>query len=144
MGKTKDLISGLGLDVLQKSGKDPYAVCLKGVGTDSIFCGGCSNWVHKRCSGISGHLKPDHSSRCKWRTGQARLIDGRPMTEFTVGREKLEVVASFCYLEDLSSGGGCELTSITRCHVAWGKFNELMSVLNSRRFCKGTLGPDSI
>ena len=47
MGKTKDLISGLGLDVLQKSGKDPCGVCVKGVGTNSIFCGGCSSWIHK-------------------------------------------------------------------------------------------------
>ena len=53
MGKTKVLISGLGLNVLQKSGKDPCAMCLKGAGTNSIFCGGCSSWVHKECSGIS-------------------------------------------------------------------------------------------
>ena len=39
MGKTKALISGPGLNVLQKSGKDPCSMCLKGVGTYSIFCG---------------------------------------------------------------------------------------------------------
>ena len=37
MGKTKVLISGPGLDVLQKSDKDLCGVCLKGVGTDSNF-----------------------------------------------------------------------------------------------------------
>ena len=44
MGKTKVLISGPGLDVLPKSGKDPCSMCLKGVGINSIFCGGCSSW----------------------------------------------------------------------------------------------------
>ena len=68
-------------------------------------------------------------------TRQARPEDDRPMTEVTEGRAKLEVVPSSCYLGDcLSSGGCCELDSITRCHVAWGKFNELLSVLTSRSF----------
>ena len=135
MGKTKVLISGPNLDVLQKSGKYPCAVCLKGVGTNSIFCGGCSSWVHKKCSGVPGPLKPDPNFRCKRCTGQARPIDGRPLTEVTVGTEQLEVVPSFCYLGDtLSSGGGCELASITRCRVAWGKFHELLPILTSRSF----------
>ena len=34
LGKTKVLISGLGLDAFQKYGKDPCGVCLKGVGTN--------------------------------------------------------------------------------------------------------------
>ena len=37
MGKTTVLISGPGLDVLQKSGKYPCGVCLMGAGTNSIF-----------------------------------------------------------------------------------------------------------
>ena len=61
MGKTKVLISGPGLDVLQKSCKDPCAVCLKGVGTNSILHGGCSIWVQEKYSGTSGPLKPDPS-----------------------------------------------------------------------------------
>ena len=43
MGKTKVLISGLGLDVLQNSRKDPFGVCFKGIGTNCIFCGDCSS-----------------------------------------------------------------------------------------------------
>ena len=39
MGKSKVLISGPWLNVLQKSGKDPCCMCLKGVSTNSIFCG---------------------------------------------------------------------------------------------------------
>ena len=120
MGKTKVLMSGLGLSVLQKSSKDPCGVCLKGVGTNFIFCGGCVRWIHKNCSGIPSRLKSDASFMCK-RIGQDRPRDGRLMTEVTLGQEKLEVVPSFCYLGDcLSSGGGHELTSIKRYHVAWG------------------------
>ena len=38
----------------------------------------------------------------------------RPQSEVQVGPDKLEVVASFCYLgEMLSAGGGCEITVTT-------------------------------
>ena len=101
IGKTKVVISGL--DMLQKSVKDPCGVCLKGVSTNSSFCGGCSSWIHKKCGGIPGCLKFDISSRCKPCTGQARPIDSILMTEVTVGQEALKVVPSFCYLGDCLS-----------------------------------------
>ena len=41
MGKTKIMVSGIDLDLLKKSGKDPCGVCQKGIGTNAIFCGGC-------------------------------------------------------------------------------------------------------
>ena len=56
MKKTKFMVSCVDLDVLQKSGKYPCAVCCKGVGNDSIECSQCKLWVHKRCSGITGRL----------------------------------------------------------------------------------------
>ena len=76
--------------------KDPRAVCLKGVYGNN-FCGGCYSWDHKRSSGIPDPLRPDSSWRCKQCTGQARPVDGRPIPE---GREKLQLVALFCYLRD--------------------------------------------
>ena len=140
MGKTKVLISGPGLDVLQKSGKDPYGMCSNGAGSNSIFCGG-SNWIHKKCSGVPGSLKSDPSYRWKQYKGQARPIDGRPMTEVTEGEEKLEVVPSFCYHRDcLSPGSGCQLATITSCRVTWGKFNKLLPVLTSRSFTTTSRG----
>ena len=49
-------------------------------------------------------------SRCQ---GTVRPIDGRPQDEVQVVSDKLEVVASFCYLGDmLSAAGGYELSSI--------------------------------
>ena len=49
MGKTKVMILGKDLHTLQTSGKDPCTVCRKSVGKNSIFCSGCSFWVHKKC-----------------------------------------------------------------------------------------------
>ena len=59
MSKTKFMISGVGLDVLDKSGKYPCAVCRKNVGSNVIICSICKLWVHKRCSDIKTALKED-------------------------------------------------------------------------------------
>ena len=40
-GKTKVMICGTGLDLLQSSGEYPWAVCHTGVGNNSIYCNGC-------------------------------------------------------------------------------------------------------
>ena len=110
-GKTKIMICGTGLDLLQSSGEFPCAVCRTGVGSNSIFCKGCKHWVHKKCSGLK-RLTEDPDYRCTRCQGTARPLNGRPQREVQVGSEKLEVVASFCYLGDmLSTAGGCELST---------------------------------
>ena len=70
---------------------------LCGVGSNSIFCNGCKYWVHKKCSGLK-HLTKDPDYRCTQCQGTARPLDGRQQREVQVGPDKLEVVASFCYL----------------------------------------------
>ena len=134
MGKTKIMESGINLDVLKKSGKYPCGVYQSGVGSsNAIFCGGCKRWVHKKCSGIKGPLRPDPEFRCARCLGTARAIDEREVSEVEVGNEKLEVVPEFCYLGDmLSAGGGCELAAITCCKCAWGKFRQLLPLLTNR------------
>ena len=133
MGKTKIMESGINLDVLKKSAKYFCGVCQSGVGSsNAIFCGGCKRWVHKKCSGIKGPLRPDPEFRCARCLGTARAIDEREVSEAEVGNEKLEVVPDFCYLGDmLSAGGGCELAAITRCKCAWGKFRQLLPLLTN-------------
>ena len=82
---------------------------------------------------------PDY--RCARCVGNARPIDGRPQSEVQVGPDKLEVVASFCYLGDmLSAGGGCEITVTTRVKIAWKKFRELLPVLTSSHLSNKTRG----
>ena len=49
MGKTKILVSGINLDLMnKKSGKDPCGVCQTGVGSNALFNGGCKRWGHKK------------------------------------------------------------------------------------------------
>ena len=139
-GKTKVMICGTGLDLLQSSGEYPCAVCRTGVGNNSIYCNGCKLWVHKKCSGLQ-RLTPNPDYRCARCMGNARPIDGRPQSEVQVGPDKLEVVASFCYLGDmLSAGGGCEMAVTTRVKTAWKKFRELLPVLTSRHLSYKTRG----
>ena len=129
-GKTKIMICGMGLD----------AICRTGVGSNSIFCNGCKHWVHKKCSGLK-HLTKEPDYRCTRCRGTARPLDGRPQKEVQVGPDKLEVVASFCYLGDmLSAAGGCELSTTTRVKTSWKKFKDLLPVLSSRHLSFKTCG----
>ena len=48
-GKTKVIICGTGLDLLQSSGEYPRT----GVGNNSIYCNGCKLWVHKNAAGYN-------------------------------------------------------------------------------------------
>ena len=119
--KTKIMICGTGLDLLQSSGEFPCAVCRTGVDSNSIFCNGCKHWVHKKCSGLKGLTKdPEYrSTQCQ---GTAHPLDGRPQREVQVGHDKLEVVASFCYLGDmLSAAGSYELATTSHVKTSWKK-----------------------
>ena len=139
-GKTKIMICSTGLDLLQSSGEFPCTVCRTGVGSNSIFCNGCKHWVHKKCSGLK-RLKKDPDYRCTRCQGTARPLDGRPQKEVQVGPDKLEVVASFCYLGDmLSAAGGCEISTTTSVKTAWKKFKVLLPVLSSRHLSFKTRG----
>ena len=96
--------------------------------------------MHKKCSGLKRLTKdPDYRwTQCQ---GTARPLDGRPQKEVQVGPDKLEVVASFCYLGDmLSAAGGCEVSTTTRVKTAWKKFKELLPVLSSRHLSFKTCG----
>ena len=73
--------------------------------------------------------------------GNARTIDSRPQNEVQVGPDKLEAVASFCYLGDmLSADEGCEIAVTTRVKTACKKFRELLPVLTSRHLSYKTRG----
>ena len=86
MGKTKIMESGINLDVLRKSEKYPCGVCLTGVGrTNAIQCDGCKCWVHKKCSGIKGHLLRESEFTCARCLGTAKAIDGRHSLGVEVG-----------------------------------------------------------
>ena len=86
----------------------------------------------RNASGLK-HLKKDPDYRCTRCQGTACLLDDRPQKEVQVGSDKLEVVASVCYLGNmLSAAGGCELSTTARVKTAWKKFKDLLPVLSSR------------
>ena len=90
------------------------AVCRTGVDSNRIICNGCKHWVHKKCSWIKC-LAKDPDYRCTQCQGTACPLESRPHREVQVGPDKLEVVASFCYLGDmLSAADSCELPTTTR------------------------------
>ena len=139
-GKTKIMICGTGLDLLRSSREFQCAVCHTGVGSNSIFYEGCKHWVHKKCSGLK-RLTEDPDYRCTRCQRTARPLDSRPQREVQVRPDKLEVVASFCYLVDmLSAAGGCELSTTTHVKTAWKKSKELKPVLSSRHLSFETRG----
>ena len=95
--------------------------------------------MHKKCNGLK-RLTEDPDYRCTRCQGTACPVDGRPQREVQIGPDKLEVVASFCYLGDmLSAAGGCE-PSTTRVKNAWKRFKELIPVLSSRHLSFKTRG----
>ena len=114
------------------------APCRTGVGSNSIFCNSCKHWVHKKCRGLK-RLKKDPDYR--WCQGTACPLDGRPQKKVQGGPDKLEVVASFCYLGDmLSAAGCCEHSTTTRVKTAWNKFKDLLPVLSSHHLSFKTRG----
>ena len=118
----KIMICGTGLDLLQSSGKFPCTVCHTGVGGNKIFCNSCKHWVLKKCSGLK-RLTKDPDYRCTRCQGTACSLKGRQQKEVQVGPDKLEVVASFCYLGDmLSAAGGYELSTTTHVKTAWKRW----------------------
>ena len=128
--KTKIMICGTGLDRLQSSDEFPCAVCRTGAGSNSIFCNDFKHWVHKKCSGLKRWQRTLITDVYGTRELHAPwMADYRGVQ---VGPDKLEVVASFCYLGDmLSAAGGCELSTTTHVKTAWNKFKEQLPVLSS-------------
>ena len=60
-GKTKVMICGTGLDLLQSSGQYPCTVCRTGVGNNSIYCNACirnaagyKDWHQNLIIGVQG------------------------------------------------------------------------------------------
>ena len=64
MGKTKAMKYELDSVQAVDYGKWPCGVCRKGVGNNSIVCGGCKKWVHKKCLGVKRRLKVDIKFTC--------------------------------------------------------------------------------
>ena len=128
-GSNSDGISGISLNILFGQ--------LNHIATTAMAANfGCI----RNATGLQ-RLTPNPDYRYARCMGNARPIDGRPQNEVQVGSDKLEVVASFCYLGDmLSAGRGCEIVVTTCVKTAWKKFRVLLPVLTSSHLSYKTHG----
>jgi hypothetical protein len=133
MGKTKIMKCQLSSVQAEDSGKWPCGVCRGGVGRNSIVCGMCKKWVHKKCSGVKGRLKAVGQFTCPMCVtgGHQDVVQEKEVLLGDAG--SLECVAKFCYLGDMLGCGGGAIDAVrTRVKCAWGKFRELAPILTLR------------
>jgi hypothetical protein len=133
MGKTKVMKCQRSSAQAEDSGRWPCGVCRVGVGRNSIVCGMCKRWVHKKCSGVKGRLKADSQFTCPMCVSGGHK-DAVQEKEVLLGDEGgLECLAKFCYLGDMLGCGGGAIDAVrTRVRCAWGKFRELSPILTLR------------
>jgi hypothetical protein len=133
VGKTKVMRCSDEPRAAKASGKFPCAICSKGVGSNSIRCGECKLWVHKKCSGVKGRVKADidyHCKKCKNGTVNIMAETSNKEKCLMENGVSLDCVEEFCYLGDmLSCGGGAVEASRVRVKCAWKKFRELSPIL---------------
>ena len=134
MLKTKILVSNPLADRQVDPSKYPCGVCKRGVGNNSIYCHYCKNWVHHRCSGMKGRLRPDPNYKCRT-CSKERVVTAPQVKQVEIGNEQLEVVKSFCYLGDVTNeSGGCYSATSARIRSAWKKFHELIPIVCNKSF----------
>ena len=108
MGKTKVIKCQFDSVQAEESGKWACVVCRKGVGNNSIVCGGCKKWVHKKCSDVKGWLKADVKFTCSvCLSGRRSAIVQEKEKEESLGDTgSLERVDVFYLSDTLRCGGG--------------------------------------
>jgi len=123
MNKTKVMISGERQKVRHKAVRWPCGVCSKGVGSNSLQCNGCQNWVHKKCSGLKGSMSK-----------VVNPVTSAGRTSVDIGASaKLELVDKFCYLGDMHSvDGDADAAVEARIRIGWNKFRQLVPLLTNK------------
>ena len=132
VGKTKAMISRHDAPKSEiKSIKYPCGVCSKGTGSNSIFCTRCKKWVHHKCSGIKGRLKPDENYVCGTCANPPPVDDTPKVIE--VDGDEFDIVPQFCYLGDMcGERGGCTDAVTARIRAAWKAFHHHLPILTNR------------
>ena len=93
--KTKVMILVRDLYALQTAGKYPFLVSREGVEKNSIFCSGCSFWVHKK---FPGRPTEDPNFRFRSCFGNPQAIDRRPGVKVQCADGKIDLVDKCVYL----------------------------------------------
>jgi hypothetical protein len=137
VGKTKVMRCTTNVEPKSDSGKYPCGVCRKGVGSNSIFCGACKQWIHHRCSGIRGRLTDIRTYVCpqclKKSNNETPHGSEEPIEVVLEDGVCFELVDQFCYLGDMiGAGGGAGDASRARVRSGWKKFHGLAPILTLR------------
>ena len=134
LAKTKIMMSSCSSGEPRDQGKYPCSVCRKGVGSNSIFCGVCKHWVHKKCSGIKGKLSAEQGFKCSRCSSPPDPLEDENI-EVICDNQKIDVVDKFWYLGDtIGARGGAEDSVTARIRSAWNKFRELIPLLTGKSF----------
>ena len=59
------MISGEHQKQMQKAVRWPCGVCGRGVGSNSIQCTSCQQWIHKKCKDIKGRMSQSDEVICR-------------------------------------------------------------------------------
>ena len=119
MGKTKIMVSGVNLQTLKDSGEYPCSVC-----SNSIYCAGCSHWVHKKCSGVRDANKSTGEKRryFKYYDDTMNILGDRECVFPTDFAESCNVSAgtSSSTITRISSSSNQAIDDIPAENVVWG------------------------
>ena len=135
MEKTKVMAMGKASNLDHKSGKWPCGVCRKGVGSNSIQCSRCLQWIHKKCSGIKGRLKTNQDFVCRncLNRQTSEGVGTVPKREIELEKQSIEKVTSFCYLGDvIGMDGSADLAVEARIRSGWNKYREMSPILQGK------------
>ena len=132
--KTKVMISGERQKPVQKAARWPCGVCGRSLGSNSIQCNRCHQWVHKKCSGIKGSMYKVMRSFIS--TGCSNPVISTGHTNVDIGASaNLELVDKFCYLGDmLRVDRDADAAVEARIRIGWNKFKQLVPLLTNREY----------
>ena len=128
INKTKVMISTERQKPVQKVARWPCGVCGRGVGSNSIHCNSCQNWVHKKCSGIKGSKYKVMKSFICTGCSNPVIIKCRYWCQCKFGGSGYK----FCYLDDmLNVDGDADAAVEVRIRIRWNKFRQLVPLLTN-------------
>ena len=132
-GKSKVMVGSSGGKMIVNSAKWPCDVCWNGMQANSVQCTLCTNWIHKRCSGVRGDLSQVADGFMCKRCDDGTIHEADLAEDLVVDGEKYAGVKSFFNLGDTLDGyGGTDPVATTRIRNGWIKLQELLPFLTSR------------
>ena len=107
---------------------DPYDICGKRVGSNTVCCTQCTKWIHGRCTKMKNVTC---SSATHFVCRRCTNVGDGTEEPVEVLCYEVETVKGFCYLRDrLNASGGRETAATLRVRIGWMKFRECVELLH--------------